>query len=81
MVTSGVEPDMGNEIDLLSLLVCPLGKVPLRREGEALICSRCETRFLIQDEIPNMLIEEAELPAGCSRLEQLPCVQCGDAKI
>ncbi len=43
---------------LLSLLVCPLGKAPLRREGEVLICTRCGPRFSIQDDIPNMLIEE-----------------------
>ncbi len=50
--------------ELLALLVCPLGKAPLRREGEILICTRCGPRFSIKDDIPNMLIEEAELPAG-----------------
>ena len=49
---------------LLSLLVCPLGKAPLRREGDVLICTRCGPRFSIEDDIPNMLIEEAELPTG-----------------
>ena len=72
---------MASEDDLLALLVCPLGKVPLRREGEALVCTRCETRFAINDQIPNMLIEEAQLPEGCARLEDLPCVRCGDAKL
>ena len=54
--------------ELLKLLVCPMGKVPLVREGESLVCSRCGTRFAINDDIPNMLIsEEAELPgAGAS---------------
>lgn len=51
--------------ELFKLLVCPMGKVPLTREGECLVCSRCGTRFAISDDIPNMLIEEAELPAGC----------------
>jgi uncharacterized protein YbaR (Trm112 family) len=72
---------MGSEDELLALLVCPLGKVPLRREGNALVCTRCGPRFLINDEIPNMLIEEAELPQGCTRLEDLPCVRSGDAKL
>ncbi len=72
---------MASEDDLLALLVCPLGKVPLRREGEALVCTRCETRFAIHDQIPNMLIEEAKLPEGCASLDQLPCVRCGDAKL
>jgi uncharacterized protein YbaR (Trm112 family) len=66
---------------LLSLLVCPLGKAPLRREGDTLICTRCGPRFSIEDDIPNMLIEEATLPEGCSALANLPCVVSGDAKL
>jgi uncharacterized protein YbaR (Trm112 family) len=66
---------------LLSLLVCPLGKAALRREGNTLICTRCGPRFSIEDDIPNMLIEEAELPPGCSSLAGLPCVRDGDAKL
>ena len=66
---------------LLSLLVCPLGKAPLRREGEAFICTRCGPRFSIEDEIPNMLIEEAVLPQGCGSLADLPCVKSGEAKL
>ena len=67
--------------ELLKLLVCPMGKAPLVREGESLVCSRCRTRFAINDDIPNMLIEEAELPAGCGSLAELDCVKSGDAKI
>ena len=66
---------------LLSLLVCPLGKAPLRREGETLVCTRCGPRFAIQDDIPNMLIEEAELPPGHSSLAELECVRAGEAKL
>jgi uncharacterized protein YbaR (Trm112 family) len=65
--------------ELLALLVCPMGKAPLRREGDALVCSRCGPRFTITDDIPNMLIEEAELPAGCASLQDLECVRAGDA--
>jgi uncharacterized protein YbaR (Trm112 family) len=71
---------MPNE-ELLALLVCPLGKAPLRREGDTLVCTRCGPRFAIQDEIPNMLIGEAELPPGCSSLADLPCVRSGDARV
>ncbi len=67
--------------DLLSRLVCPLGKAPLRLEGNTLICTRCGPRFSIEDDIPNMLIEEAELPPGCSSLAGLNCVCAGDAKL
>jgi uncharacterized protein YbaR (Trm112 family) len=66
--------------DLLALLVCPMGKAPLRREGNTLICTRCGPRFEIKDDIPNMLIEEAQLPAGCASINDLECVRSGDAK-
>jgi uncharacterized protein YbaR (Trm112 family) len=71
---------MVNE-ELLALLVCPMGKAPLRREGDTLICTRCGPRFPIQDEIPNMLIEEAELPPGCTAMAELECVRCGDVRL
>ena len=67
--------------EFLSLLACPLGKAPLRQEGDVLICTRCGTRFAIKDSIPNMLIEEAELPVGCASLADLECVKCGDVKL
>ena len=67
--------------ELLSLLVCPMAKAPLRREGGFLVCTRCGPRFAIKDDIPNMLIEEAELPAGCTSLEGLECVTSGAAKV
>lgn len=67
--------------ELLALLVCPMGKAPLRREGDTLICTRCGPRFAIKDDIPNMLIEEAELPAGCHALTDLECVKSGAARV
>jgi uncharacterized protein YbaR (Trm112 family) len=67
--------------DLLALLVCPMGKAPLRLEGDVLVCTRCGPRFSIKDEIPNMLIEEAELPQGCASLADLECVRSGQVKI
>ena len=66
--------------ELLSLLVCPLGKSPLRREEAALVCTSCGARFVIKDEIPNMLIEEAELPAGCASWHDLKCGGAGPAR-
>jgi uncharacterized protein YbaR (Trm112 family) len=67
--------------DLLALLVCPLGQAPLRRDGESLICSRCGLKFAIVDNIPNMLVEEAELPHGCGSFNDLDCVRSGDVKV
>ncbi len=67
--------------DPLDLLVCPLGRAPLRREGDRLVCTRCGPSFAIVDDIPNMLRNEATLPEGCSRLDELPCVIAGDATL
>ncbi len=67
--------------ELLKLLVCPMGKAPLTRDGETLVCSECRTRFAINDDIPNMLIEEAELPPGCGTLADLKCVKNGQATV
>lgn len=66
--------------ELLALLVCPLGKAPLRNEGDSLVCTCCGARFAIKDGIPNMLIEEAELPEGCSSPADLVCARDGRAK-
>jgi uncharacterized protein YbaR (Trm112 family) len=71
---------MVNE-SLIALLVCPLGKAKLRREGDSLYCTRCGPRFSIKDDIPDMLIEHADLPPGCSSLANLECVRCGDVKL
>jgi uncharacterized protein YbaR (Trm112 family) len=71
---------MVNE-ELLGMLVCPMGKAPLRREGNFLICTRCGPRFAIGEDFPNMLIEAAELPPGCSSLAGLECVRSGDVKM
>lgn len=60
---------------LLDILVCPMGKSPLRLETNTLVCERCGTRFRIEDDIPIMLIDEAELPTGVTRIEDLPCMK------
>ena len=58
---------------LLALLVCPVGKAPLRREDDFLVCTKCGSKFAILDDIPNMLIEEAVLPKGCATVADLEC--------
>jgi uncharacterized protein YbaR (Trm112 family) len=67
--------------DLLDLLVCPLGHAALRQDGDTLICTRCGPSFAIQDDIPNMIVEEATLPAGCGSLHDLDCVKAGEARV
>jgi hypothetical protein len=48
--------------ELLSILVCPQCKGDLRYDREAmrLICEACRLRYPIVDDIPVMLVEEAE---------------------
>ena len=59
---------------LLDILCCPLDKADLKYENNTLIClgEGCGLKFKVEDDIPIMLIEEAELPAGISKLEDLP---------
>ena len=67
--------------ELLALLVCPMGKAPLRKEGDTLVCTRCGPKFAIKDGIPDMLIEDAELPIGCVTRGDLECVKSGAAML
>ena len=60
--------------DLLRILRCPAcvtssdeppegtdkGKLELR--GDGLVCLQCGRRFKVEDGIPNMLLDEAEMP-------------------
>lgn len=61
--------------DLLAILRCPLdpSKTRLLLDGEQLICERCALRFHVRDGFPVLVVEEADLPAGCANLSDLPC--------
>ena len=48
--------------ELLDMLACPLCKADVRLEGDRIVCSKCARRYPIKDDIPIMLIDEAELP-------------------
>ena len=63
--------------DLLDILRCPMdpSHTRLSLEDNALFCQRCRLKFAIKDGFPNMIVEEAELPAGCENLSDLPCQQ------
>ncbi len=47
---------------LLEILVCPKckGELEYREDEGALLCHACSLRYRIEDEIPIMLIDEAE---------------------
>ncbi|MCF6149679.1 MAG: Trm112 family protein [Candidatus Kuenenia sp.] len=48
--------------ELLEILACPLCKTDVRLEGDKIICTQCGRRYPVKDDIPVMLIDEAELP-------------------
>ncbi len=53
---------MALDKDLLDILACPKckGDLTLTPEGDGLICAACKLKYLIKDDIPIMLIDEAE---------------------
>jgi uncharacterized protein YbaR (Trm112 family) len=69
--------------ELLDILRCPLNpsKTRLRLEQDRLVCERCALRFPIKDGFPVLVAEEAELPAGCASLSNLPCQQAGERAV
>jgi uncharacterized protein YbaR (Trm112 family) len=49
--------------DLLDILVCPKCKGPLEHRtapAEALVCPACRLVYAVEDDIPIMLIDEAQ---------------------
>ncbi|HGJ65222.1 TPA: Trm112 family protein [bacterium] len=50
--------------ELLEILACPADKGDLiyDEENQKLICQKCGRRYPIKDDIPIMLIDEAEMP-------------------
>jgi len=51
---------------LLDILVCPECKTPVTvvRDGAGLQCGTCHRIYPVKDNIPVMLIDEAEAPAS-----------------
>jgi uncharacterized protein YbaR (Trm112 family) len=50
--------------ELLDILACPVCKVEVRLEDDWIVCTKCGRRYPIRDDIPVMLIDEAEVPPG-----------------
>ncbi|KAB2834836.1 MAG: Trm112 family protein [Candidatus Brocadia sp.] len=48
--------------ELLDILVCPLCRANVHLECDKIVCIKCGRRYPIRDDIPVMLIDEAELP-------------------
>ena len=53
---------MAFDKELLDILVCPKckGELELTSEEDGLTCNACKLKYLIQDEIPIILIDQAE---------------------
>jgi uncharacterized protein YbaR (Trm112 family) len=54
--------------ELLDILACPLCKTEVELENDKIVCTNCGRRYPIKDDIPVMLIDEAELPKIRSEL-------------
>lgn len=61
------------EIDpaLLKILRCPLTHSRLHLEGNFLVAEIGGLRYPVQDGLPVMLIDEAQLPDGVASLDEL----------
>ena len=46
--------------ELLNILACPICKTAVELKGEKIICAKCRKAYPIKDDIPVMLIDEAE---------------------
>ena len=53
---------MSVPVELLKILACPKCKqvVELDEKGDFILCSACRLRYPVRDNIPVMLIDEAE---------------------
>jgi len=50
--------------ELLDILACPACKADVKLEGDRIVCTKCGRRYPIKDDIPIMLVDEAEMPGG-----------------
>lgn len=57
---------MAVDAELLEILVCPndRGDVEYHEAEAVIVCTVCGYRYPVRDDIPVMLIDEAEKPGG-----------------
>lgn len=57
---------MAIDAELLEILACPdcKGSVEYREDESVIVCQECGLRYPVRDDIPVMLVEEAERPSG-----------------
>jgi uncharacterized protein YbaR (Trm112 family) len=61
--------------EILNDIVCPIGSKELKFEDNYLLCTFCNVRFPILENIPVLLIDKAILPEGVNSLNELKCVK------
>ena len=49
--------------ELLKILACPACKKDVVLDNDKIVCTKCGRRYPIKDDIPIMLIDEAEMPS------------------
>lgn len=64
IVAESEEDAMPVDKELLDILVCPScrGEVLYQADPELIVCTKCGLAYPVRDDIPVMLIEEAEKP-------------------
>ena len=75
--------------DLLDILACAFCKTEVRVEGGRILCGnpKCGLIYKIQDDIPVMLIDEAERPCPKCKATRdwnndvLKCPKCGETLV
>ena len=45
--------------EILDILACPKCKGDLNYERDALLCHACRLKFAVENDVPNMLMEDA----------------------
>ncbi|MFH0764237.1 MAG: Trm112 family protein [Candidatus Omnitrophota bacterium] len=48
--------------ELLEILACPVCKKDVVLDNDKIVCTKCGRRYPIKDDIPIMLVEEADMP-------------------
>jgi uncharacterized protein len=48
--------------ELLEILACPACKASVIQQGDRIVCTKCGRRYPIKNDIPAMLVDEAEQP-------------------
>lgn len=56
--------------DLLNLLACPVTRSPLTREGDFLVAQKGGLRYPIEDNIPVLLPDKAQLPDDVQTMDE-----------